>query len=120
MNTKILAAMALSMTLVVGLLAGCGGETVAGGTETNDAVETGTQSEKHEVVLSVPDMNCPMCPITVRQALAGVDGVYEADASLAGKEARVVFDPARTDTEALIAAVAETGFSARLKEPHDE
>ena len=120
MISKGLAGIAVSMVLVAGLLAGCGDETAAGGTENNDAVETGTQSSKREVVLSVPDMNCPMCPITVRKALAGVDGVHYAEASLEGKQARVVFDPARTDAHALIAAVAETGFSATLQDSDNE
>jgi len=111
-----------SLVLVLGLLAGCGTETgaEAGASDTGLAARPGTASEQREVVLSVPDMNCPMCPISVRKALAGVDGVVEVDASLEGKRARVLFDPARTDAEALIAAVAETGFSATLQESGDE
>ena len=106
------------LTLVVAVLAlaGCGND--------NDNTMTGSQtsgsptdasvieSQQREVTFSVPDMSCPMCPITVRKALAGVDGVVEAEASLDDKQARVVFDPAKTSIDALVAAVAEAGFTA--------
>lgn len=118
MHMKHLSAIAGSLVMAMGLLAGCGEETAPGNADAGRTAETG--AELREVTLSVPDMNCPMCPITVRKALASVDGVLDADASLEGKQARVVFDPARTGTGALIAAVGEAGFSASLREPRDE
>lgn len=103
--------LAIVATLVLGLflLAGCSDEPVAHSSAAEDA------GERREVVLSVPDMTCPTCPITIRRALSGVDGVYEAEADLDTKEARAVFDPARTDLDALIAAIENSGFSAELK-----
>lgn len=108
--------LALVATAVLGLflLAGCGDTASA----QVSAAEAAT--ERHEVVLSMPDMSCPICPITVRRALNGVDGVYEAEADLETKQARAVFDPARTDPEALIAAIENTGFSATVKGGRDE
>lgn len=73
-----------------------------------------------EVTLSVPGMTCLMCPITVRKALKGVDGVHEAEATLSDKSAVVWFDPDQTDTGQLIDAVAGSGFEATVKESVDE
>jgi mercuric ion binding protein len=83
--------------------------------------EINTASEQLEVRFSVPGMSCPMCPITVRKALAGVDGVTEAETSLKDRQARVVFDPTRTNVDTLIAAVAEAGFEAMAQDSdHDQ
>jgi periplasmic mercuric ion binding protein len=107
-----------AVMIVAGLLAGCGDEganaesTQRASQAETTARETQQPTQQREVTLSVPDMSCPMCPITVRKALAHVDGVSEAEASLDNKQARVVFDPTRTNIDALIAAVAEAGFTA--------
>jgi len=108
--------LALLATVVLSLLllAGCSDPA-----EAQSSAAEG-ESERREVVLSVPDMNCPMCPITVRRALNGVDGVDEAEADLDTKQARVVFDPARTDSRALIAAIENAGFSATVNGKSDE
>ncbi len=105
-----------SVFIAVLLLTGCGDQSAnAGSTPGN--IEAGAsviESQQREVTFSVPDMSCPMCPITVRKALAGVDGVVEAEASLNNKQARVVFDPAKASIDALVAAVAKAGFTATL------
>ncbi len=108
--------LAIVATLVLGLflLAGCSDEPDAQAAAGKDA------TERREVVLSVPDMSCPMCPVTVRRALDGIDGVYEAEADLDTKQARAVFDPALTDLDTLIAAIENSGFSATLKDERDE
>ncbi|QKK04114.1 MAG: hypothetical protein HND55_13495 [Pseudomonadota bacterium] len=108
--------LAIVATLVLGLflLAGCSDEPDAHASAAEDA------TERREVVLSVPDMTCPTCPITVRRSLRGVDGVYEAEVDFETKQARAVFDPARTDVDMLIAAVENSGFSATLKSKSNE
>ncbi|MDT8450640.1 MAG: cation transporter [Wenzhouxiangellaceae bacterium] len=73
-----------------------------------------------EVTLSVPGMTCLMCPITVRKALEGVQGVHEASATLSDKSAVVLFDPNRTDVTQLITAVVNSGFEASAMEVTDE
>ena len=47
------------------------------------------------ITLSVPDMDCAVCPITVRAALTKVKGVVKAEASLEKREAVVTFDDAK-------------------------
>lgn len=66
------------------------------------------------VTLSVPDMNCAACPITVRKALTKVSGVGKIEVHLARREAKVTFDDAKTSAEALARATKEAGFPASL------
>ncbi|GAB4113934.1 MAG: hypothetical protein Tsb0027_01790 [Wenzhouxiangellaceae bacterium] len=108
------------------LLAACGNDSSSiGSTATahqagDSGSETRAPTQQREITLAVPGMNCPMCPITVRKALARVDGVSEAAASLEHQQAHVVFDPAKTSIDALIAAVAAAGFTATEPDARDE
>jgi mercuric ion binding protein len=68
------------------------------------------------VTLSVPSMNCPLCPITVKKALSKVEGVSMAEVSYEKKEATVTFDDARTSVDALRKATAEAGYPSEVKE----
>ncbi len=67
------------------------------------------------VTLSVPGMQCQVCPLTVRKALTRVDGVSKADVSFEKREATVTFDDAKTNTDALRKATADAGFPSTLK-----
>jgi mercuric ion binding protein len=62
------------------------------------------------VTLVVPNMTCPVCPITVKKALNKVNGVSKVEVSYEKKEARVTFDDAKTDSKALVKATTEAGF----------
>jgi|GEM_PF-217599 len=48
------------------------------------------------VTLSLPDMNCAACPITVKKALTKVSGVGKIDVNLNRREAKVTFDDVKT------------------------
>jgi mercuric ion binding protein len=67
------------------------------------------------VTLSVPDMTCPVCPLTVRQALNGVTGVAKVAVDFDRREATVVFDDATTTVDALRRATAEAGYPSTVK-----
>ncbi len=67
------------------------------------------------VTLSVPDMSCPACPITVKKALSRVDGVGKINVSLEKREAIVAFDDTKTNIKKLIEATASAGFPSSLK-----
>lgn len=69
------------------------------------------------VRLSVPTMNCPVCPITVKKALTKVPGVSAAAVSLDKRQATVTFDDAKTSVEALLRATREAGYPSTLVEP---
>ncbi|MGR3837909.1 MAG: mercury resistance system periplasmic binding protein MerP [Cognatishimia sp.] len=67
------------------------------------------------VTLSVPGMDCPMCPITVRMSLEKVDGVLDAKTSLEARTAVVTFDDAKTNVPALIEATTNYGYPSVQK-----
>ena len=67
------------------------------------------------VTLDVTNMDCAVCPITVRKALQKVPGVDTAKVDFNTKRAVVAFDPAKTSPEALTRATADAGFPSTVK-----
>ena len=68
------------------------------------------------VTLSVPDMTCASCPITVKMALFKVAGVQKTEVSYEKREAVVTFDDAKTNAGALTKATANAGYPATVKQ----
>ncbi len=68
------------------------------------------------VTLSVPGMDCPVCPITVKKALTKVDGVTKAEVNFDKRQAVVTFDDARTNVETLTKATKDAGYPATVKQ----
>ena len=66
------------------------------------------------VTLSVPSMNCPVCPITVKKALMGVPGVKKAAVDFERLQATVTFDDSKTGIEALTRATTNAGYPSTL------
>ena len=66
------------------------------------------------VTLSVPDMSCSACPITVKTALNKVPGVNKTDVNLDRREAKVTFDDAKTSVEALRLATKDAGYPSTV------
>lgn len=66
--------------------------------------------------LEVSNMDCAVCPITVRKALENVPGVATATVDFKTKRAVVAFDPAKTSPEALAKATADAGFPSSVKQ----
>jgi len=79
--------------LVVGLLA-------------SPAVEAGEKS----VTLSVQNMYCALCPLTVQKSLQAVPGVRHVAVSYASKTAVVVYDDSKTNVNALTKATTDAGY----------
>lgn len=67
------------------------------------------------VTLSVPDMSCPACPITVKKALSKVDGVSTINVNFDKREATVVFDDTKTKISNLTEATEMAGYPSSLK-----
>jgi len=67
-----------------------------------------------KLLLEISGMTCAGCQSHVEHALRDVPGVHQASVNLLANTARVVFDPATTSTEALIAAVSKSGYTATL------
>ena len=66
------------------------------------------------VTLSVPDMNCATCPITVKKALTKISGVSTIDVNLDRREAKVTFDDAKTNVGALTRATKDAGYPSTV------
>ena len=68
------------------------------------------QAEEKSVTLHLPTMNCAMCPITVKKALMNVDGIIDARVTYGNNQAKVLFDDAKTNTNAMIKATTVAGY----------
>ncbi len=66
------------------------------------------------VTLSVPSMNCPVCPISVKKALMGVPGVQKAAVDFERLQATVTFDDSKTGIDALTRATRNAGYPSTL------
>lgn len=64
----------------------------------------------NEITIKVTGMTCGGCVGSVQRVLAAIPGVERAEVTLTPGEARVVFDPARTDRAALEQAIVAAGF----------
>jgi mercuric ion binding protein len=70
------------------------------------------------VTLSVPTMDCPVCPITVKKALTNVPGVSKAEVNFDKRQATVTFDDAKTNVTVLTQATTNAGYPSTLaKQP---
>jgi copper chaperone CopZ len=60
-------------------------------------------------------MTCASCTEKIQASLNRVDGVVHAHVNFATEHARVMYDSARTDAAALVAAVRASGFDVALE-----
>lgn len=68
--------------------------------------------------LEIKGMTCASCGVAVKRALKKVDGFKTAEVSAKHGRAVVIYDPAKTDAEALAAAVTKLGYEAKpIAEP---
>lgn len=65
------------------------------------------------VHLFVPDMTCPVCPITVKKALENVSGVENVKIIFNTKTAIVTFDSNKTTPKQLISATTLAGYPSK-------
>ena len=64
------------------------------------------------IVFAIENMTCALCPVTVKTAMGGVEGVQSVKIDFAAKTATVVFDPSVTTPEAIAAASTNVGYPA--------
>lgn len=67
------------------------------------------------VTFAVDNMTCALCPITVKRAMEGVDGVRVVEIDFEARTATVVFDTAATSADAIAAASANAGYPALVR-----
>ena len=79
------------------------------------ALSTPALAESKTVTLSVPSMDCEVCPITVKKALQKVAGVEKVSASLETKQAVVTFDDSKASVDKVREATAKAGHPSTIK-----
>lgn len=62
---------------------------------------------------AIENMTCALCPVTVRNAMEGVDGVTKVTVDFEAKTATAKFDPSKTTTSAIAAASTNAGYPAK-------
>ncbi|WP_308127944.1 heavy metal translocating P-type ATPase [Modestobacter italicus] len=77
---------------------------------------TGSPAAEDEVRLDITGMTCASCANRIERKLNKLDGV-RASVNYATEAATVRYDPARVDTDRLLATVAAAGYSAALPAP---
>ncbi len=74
-----------------------------------------SEATVQSVIFAVENMTCALCPVTVKNAMEGVDGVQSVDVDFDAKTATVIFDPSATTPDAIAAASANAGYPAAAK-----
>ena len=72
-------------------------------------------AQSRETTLTITGMTCGGCVGAVKDHLKKTEGVLSAEVSLDEKEAKVTYDPEKTDPEKIAAAVTQSGFKAKVK-----
>jgi len=75
----------------------------------------GVMAKPQTLILDVPSMNCPVCPITVTKSLEKVTGVTDVEVMFDAREAQVRYDDEITNPAALIDATTNAGYPSSVK-----
>lgn len=68
------------------------------------------------VVINVPGMTCPTCPVTLKKSLLKEQGVSAVTVRYDKKQLVVAYDDAKTTPAAITKATAAIGFPSRIAE----
>ena len=71
----------------------------------------------NSLTLTVEGMHCDGCAETIRAVVEREPGVKAAAVSFTGGEARILYDPAATSADWLVAAVGRLGFRVTGRTP---
>lgn len=78
----------------------------------NAPANASAPSEERTQTFAIENMTCATCPITVKKAMSGVDGVVSVDVDFSAKTATVVYDPSVTSADDIAAASTNAGYPA--------
>jgi len=86
------------------------------------AVSLAWQAAADEVTttFAVEEMNCGLCPVTVRKAMENVEGVIDAKVNYHRKIATVTYDDDQTTAERIAKASTDIGYPATPKTATNE
>jgi mercuric ion binding protein len=73
-----------------------------------------TVAAEQTVTFAVDNMTCALCPITVKRAMEGVEGVRAVEIDFEARTATVTFDTAATSADAIATASANAGYPAQV------
>jgi len=90
------------------------GLAIPSGANASDTQMAAEQVTQQTVTFTIDKMTCAMCPITVRKAMEKVAGVLSVKTDYDSKTATVIFDPSKTNTDAIAAASANAGYPATV------
>lgn len=79
------------------------------------AFSTPTLAAQKTVTLGVPGMTCGACPITVKKAISGVEGVTRTEVDFDKRQAVVSYDDARTNVKQIMQATANAGYPSSVQ-----
>jgi mercuric transport protein len=79
------------------------------------AGETGGSAAISQVTLSVRNITCAACSVTVKKGLTRVDGVKDAKVTSIPPQAMVTYDPAKVRVEQLVEATTKAGFPSTFR-----
>lgn len=71
-------------------------------------------AEEQSVKLSIPGMNCPVCPVTIKKSLQQVEGVKAVKIDYEAKTADVLFNDLYTNIGSLQEATKNVGYPSDL------
>lgn len=71
-----------------------------------------TAAQQQTATFAIENMTCAMCPITVKKAMQGVEGVKSVSIDVDARTAAVMFDPTVTTAEEIGEASTNAGFPA--------
>lgn len=71
-------------------------------------------AEEESVVLSVPGMKCPACPVTVMVAIKRLEGVKSVNTDFESKLAEVSYDDRLTNISNIQEAAENAGFPSQV------
>lgn len=69
-------------------------------------------ADDQTVSMSIEKMTCALCPVTVRKAMEGVDGVQNVEVDFETKTATVTFDDVKTSASEVAQASTDVGYPA--------
>ena len=65
-----------------------------------------------KITLDIQGMHCGACAVGIQMLTSQMDGVGAVEVSYEGKKGTFEFDPAKTNKDAIIKAIAELGYTA--------
>lgn len=78
----------------------------------NAPANAAAQSAEQTQDFAIENMTCATCPITVKKAMSGVDGVVSVEVDFEAKTATVVYDPSVATAEEIAEASTNAGYPA--------